>query len=92
MPTSRSRRRFLKLVTAGSGALITGVLPASAQPKPARTRRARPAAVQAEIDNQKKYVANQLKAVRGYVLAPGSEMGFAFRPLRPAKGRQRSAR
>lgn len=85
-----SRRRFLTLVTAGSAALLAGAVPARAQTKP-RPRAGRKAvaarsrAVEAEIAHQKAYVTQALRAVRGHALPPGSEMGFAFRPLVPRK-------
>jgi len=92
-----SRRRFLKLVTAGSAALIAGsapAAPAAAQKKrpPATGGTKRPKAVEKEIDTQRAYVARTLQAVRGYPLPAGSELGFAFRPLTPPKKRRRSPR
>jgi len=95
-----SRRRFLTLVTAGSAALLAGAAPVRAQTKTRpratgktanRPRAAgkgaavRPRAVEAEIASQKAYVTRALRAVRGYALPAGSEMGFAFRPLAPRK-------
>ena len=91
----RSRRRFLRLVAAGSAAALAS--PASALaavaprkgapatkpvPKPAPAPPALPAVVAAEIEKQKGYVAAALKAVRGYALPPGSDMAFTFKPVR----------
>jgi len=89
-----SRRRFLKLVTAGSAALIAGSAPAAAQKKrpPASGGTKRPKAVVKEIDTQRAYVARTLAAVRDYPLPAGSELGFAFRPLSPPKKRRRTPR
>lgn len=89
-----SRRRFLTLVTAGSAALIAGSAPAAAQKKrvPAAAKPKRPKAVEKEIDTQKAYVARTLKAVRGYELPAGSELGFAFRPLAPPRPRRHPPR
>jgi len=89
-----SRRRFLKLVTAGSAALIAGSAPAAAQKKrpPAAANKKRAKAVEKEVDTQKAYVGRTLKTVRGYTLPAGSELGFAFRPLAPSKPRRRPPR
>ena len=64
-------------------------------PKPAGPPReegappARSAAVSEEVRKQKGYVAETLKTVRGYTLPPGSEMAFAFKPLK-ARARKRT--
>ena len=91
-----TRRRFIKIVTAGAAALAAGAVPAVAEQKSTRPRAAaRPArsrAVAAEIESQKQYVARTLKAIRGYDLPAGSEMGFAFRPLAPRRRRRGGAR
>jgi len=99
-----SRRRFLKLIAASSAGLLAGT--ASAAPAPARrakTARAkagnaklapepsRSKAVEAEIESQKKSLARTLKTIRDYPLPPGSEMAFAFRPIKAARGAKQGA-
>jgi len=82
-----SRRRFMTLVAGASAAAL--VAPASAVRAAARRplprKSATPPATAAEIEKQKKYVAEALKVIRDYPLPPGSNMAFAFRPLRPAR-------
>jgi hypothetical protein len=51
--------------------------------------------VQAEIENQKRYLAKTLKTIREYPLGTGSDMAFTFVPMRPQgegnrRGRARS--
>ena len=100
-----SRRRFLKLMAAGSAALMSapaaGMARAATKPKtkPASAGGAKsseaaksqpiPAAVRAEIEKQKGFTAQALKAVRDYPLPPGSPMAFVFKPMkaRPKKDR-----
>jgi hypothetical protein len=87
-PRKLSRRRFLALIAAGSAAVATA--PARAIAAPAKARGVKlPAAVSpkmaAEIEKQKKSTADTLKTIRAYPLPPGSDMAFAFRPLRPGK-------
>lgn len=81
-----SRRRFITLVAGASAAAL--VAPASsiraAARKPLPRQAAGPPAMAAEIEKQKKSVAEALKAIRDYPLPPGSDMAFVFRPLRPA--------
>jgi hypothetical protein len=43
--------------------------------------------IAAEIEKQKKYVADALKTIRGFELPPGSDMAFEFRPMKPKRGR-----
>jgi hypothetical protein len=98
-----SRRRFLKLIAAGSAGLLAGAASGAAAParraKAARAKTVgaiareghRSKAVQAEIENQKKYLAKTLKTIRDYALLPGSEMAFAFRPIKAARGSKRGA-
>lgn len=89
----RSRRKFLRLLAAGSAAAIASPaasLAAVAKKKPVRAAKpappaappALPAAVAAEIAKQKVTVAGSLKAVRAYALPPGSDLAFTFRPVR----------
>jgi len=101
-----SRRRFLKLIAAGSVAALAGtsrrLAAASSKPR-ARAARARPAAtpptsrpipraVAAEIRNQKNYVARALKTLRDYPLPAGSAMAFRFDPLEAARRGRTAAR
>ena len=92
--TAASRRRFLKLVATGAAAVAaSGSLApraraaerTSARSKPARATRT--AAVEAEIKSQKDYTAKSLKTLRDFELPPGSEIAFAFRPMKAAKSR-----
>lgn len=77
-----TRRRFITLLAAGSAAALT----APAAPTPPATKRPAPGPkVLAEIEKQKKFSADALKVIRAYPLPPGSEMAFAFRPLRPKR-------
>ncbi len=48
--------------------------------------------VEAELENQRKYVASTLETIRKFDLPPGSEVGFVFRPLRKTKGKARKTR
>ena len=92
---SATRRRFLKLIAAGSAAAV--IAPATALPAPARKPRVapRPAApprVEAtplpdEVRKQKGYVAEALKSIRAYELPPSSDPAYVFKPLR-ARGRK----
>ena len=99
-----SRRRFLKLMAAGSAGLLAGAASGAAAPaRRAKTARAktgsaklaaeipRSKAVQAEIESQRKYLAKTLKTIRDYPLTPGSEMAFAFRPIKAARGAKQGA-
>jgi len=90
-----SRRRFLRLLAAGSAA--TAATPAAALTRAATAKRkdARPAgrpaapgappALAEELRKQKALVEQSLKAVREHPLPPGSEPAFVFAPLRPRK-------
>jgi len=93
-----SRRRFLRLIAAGSAAAVTGPAAAVAKPgrpakKPAEAKPevkgpAPPAALAEEIRRQKATLDQGLKALRDYPLPPGSEPGFTFVPLKARrKGR-----
>jgi hypothetical protein len=94
---AKSRRRFLKVVAMGSAAaLVSAALPrageASERPvrgatKPKSAGAVRPAAIEAEIAKQKHSTAEMLKTIRDYPLPAGSEMAFAFAPVKAAKRR-----
>jgi hypothetical protein len=91
-PASRasSRRRFLKLFAAGTAAMVAGAgsgrRAAAATPKRARrTRPARLSPIEAEIKSQKEFTARALKTIRDYVLPPGSDPAFVFRPLKASR-------
>ncbi len=79
----------MRLLAAGSAAALTGQarpLAAISAPRPAK--QPAPAAsprMRAEIEKQKQYVADALKAIREYELPPGSDLAFVFRPLRPPR-------
>jgi hypothetical protein len=96
-----SRRRFVTLLAAGSAAALAAPVaalaastapakavahaktspPPSAAPAPPGN-----AALRAEVEKQKKALADQLKVIRDYHLPPGSNMAFVFQPVR-RKGR-----
>jgi hypothetical protein len=81
-----TRRRFITLLAAGSAAALTAPARGLAAPTPPATKRPAPGPkVLAEIEKQKKFAADALKVIRAYPLPPGSEMAFAFRPLRPKR-------
>jgi hypothetical protein len=92
-----SRRRFLKLVAAGSAAVIaSNVSPVrgATADKPATTKggsrpSTRSAAVEAEIKKQKGFLTAALKAIRDYDLPPGSEQAFVFAPIKAASRHSR---
>jgi hypothetical protein len=78
-----TRRRFLGLVASGALAAATPARAATLARKkatPAATPRS--AAVERGIGEQKSVLALQLKTLRAYVLPPGSDPAFVFRPLR----------
>jgi hypothetical protein len=89
-----SRRRFMALLASASAAslaaparpLIAAAGAATATrrlpPAPAPTPR-----VAAEIEKQKKYVADTLKVLRDFSLPPGSPMAFEFQPMRAKRGK-----
>jgi len=76
----------MALIAAGSVAALAAparALDAAAAAAPTASRRPAPAPkMLAEIEKQKKSVADTLKVIRGYPLPPGSDMAFEFRPLR----------
>jgi hypothetical protein len=93
-----SRRRFLKLLAAGSAGLAAR--PAATLAADTRARRparqpggaARapaavpPAALRAEIERQQRDLEKTLKTLRDYPLEPGSDPAFVLTPLRAAPG------
>ena len=100
-----SRRRFLKIVAAGSAAALTSAVAPIAEVAAAAKRRSPaapkpehpapgmpiPAAIQTEIDSQKEYVIKALQAIRDHPLAPGSDPAFVFAALKaPRRSRARS--
>ena len=96
-----SRRRFLRLLAAGSAA--TAATPAAAlaragkpvrkAPKPATSEKPAapaaapgvPPAVAEEVRRQKAQVEQAVRALRDCPLPPGSEPAFLFAPLLPRK-------
>jgi hypothetical protein len=88
------RRQFIRLLA------LTGAL-AAAQPKPlaaaasrvpdasAKARRPRSAALQKELESQKKSLLETLRVVRSHELPAGSPPASVFRPLR-SRGRERT--
>ncbi len=88
-----TRRSFLKLVAAGSAAIMTGAVAplaraATASSKQKRAPAAAPA-IRREVASQKAYVARALKAIREHDLPAGSDPAFTFSPLRPRRRRDR---
>ena len=87
----KSRRRFLRVMTMGTAAaLVATTLPrageAARQAKRAtRPRPDRSAPVEAEVAKQKKSTHDLVTTIRNYELPPGSEMAFAFVPMRATK-------
>lgn len=89
-----SRRRFLKLLAAGSAAVATRHVAALAAPAgatpPRRARRpahpappsAPTAALRAEIERQQRDLAKTLQTLRDYPLEPGSDPAFVLAPMR----------
>jgi hypothetical protein len=96
-PGRQSRRRFIKLIAAGSAAMLAGTGSAArgqaaVKPAPRAAARALTPAVRAEILEQQQYLAQSLKAIREYTLPPGSEMACGFEPLKARAGaRKRGA-
>lgn len=86
-----SRRRFLALIGSAAAVSPMSAAVASAATTPQRRTRsapARTARVEAEIEKQKKYVADALATLRAFPLPPGSDMAFVFAPLRPRRRRR----
>jgi len=91
MPKSSSpmnRRRFVTLVALSGAAALTAPLSRAAAPAPRAAvrasagRRQLTPAMRREIASQEKSLAEQLEAIRGFKLPPGSPMAFVFTPLR----------
>ncbi len=78
-----SRRRFLKLMAAGSAAVLAKPLEAATTPekKPAAKSPALPPEISAEIKSQKDYLARTLSVIRDFELPAGSEPACVFLPL-----------
>src|SRR5512143_4053553 len=94
-----SRRRFLRLVAAGSAAAVAGPVaaavrkaPPAKKPAPAKPAAAAPATTLAEeLRKQKASLEQSLKALRDYPLpAGGGEPGFTFVPLK-ARRKERAS-
>jgi hypothetical protein len=93
---SVSRRRFMALLASASAATLAAparpLVAAAAAATAAKKRAPAPAPaptarVAAEIEKQKKSVADALKVIRDFPLPAGSPMAFEFRPLRAKRGR-----
>ena len=92
----KSRRDFIKLVAAGSAAASLGrsgrALAATAKnapakhTAPAKPAHARSAALETELNKQKKSTADTLKTLRDHELSPGAPLAFVFKALKPRKG------
>ena len=104
-PAPRTRRAFMKMVAAGSTALLvagparrsraaTATKKAAAAPPPPDTtavsRSGIHPALKEEIEKQKKYTLDSVKKIRDYQLPAGSPQGFAFAPM-PARRKNRRA-
>ena len=93
--TARSRRRFLKVAVMGSAAVVaSSVLTGTANvaaavakraPRPRPAAPARSAGVEAEVAKQKRSTSDLLKTIRNFELPAGSEMAFAFVPMKAPK-------
>jgi len=93
-PRAITRRRFVGLIAAGAGATLAAPVLAAAPARRGAARAAPDAAPDAAAPSPKvaKGLAEQresldktLKIIRGFELPPGSEQGFAFRPLSPRR-------
>ena len=93
----KSRRDFIKLVAAGSAAASLGrstralatTAAKGAKAAPAKSTGAAksvPAAIQTELDKQKKSTADTLKTLRGHEMSPNAPLAFVFKPLKLKKG------
>jgi len=91
----------MSMLAAGSAAALAAPVAALASGKTASRPKAMPAAPATkregaasavaspkEIEKQKQYVAEALKAIRNYELPPGSDPAFVFRPLRRGRGKR----
>lgn len=96
---SATRRRFLKLIVAGSAAAV--IAPTTALPAPARRRRVapKPAApprveappVPEEVHKLQGYVAEALRGIRAYELELSVEPAYAFTPLRARRRKAKTS-
>ena len=95
-----SRRKFLKLLAAGSAAIATRPVAALAADtrarRPARppgsaprTSAALPPALRAEIERQQRELEKTLKTLRDYPLEPGSDPAFVLTPLRALRAEKK---
>jgi hypothetical protein len=74
------------IASASAATLVAPAAPIRAAVRtPLPKKPALPTGMVAEIEKQKKLVADALKVIREFPLPPGSDMAFAFRPLRPAR-------
>ena len=93
-----SRRRFLKLLAAGSAAVATPALASAAAASRRAARRAAhpaapaaapaatpPPALRAEIARQQRDLDKTLKTLRDHPLEPGSDPAFVFTPRRATR-------
>jgi len=86
-----NRRRFIHVLAASGAALVaTGLPGAKAAPAskalPPKPPKALNPAMQRELRNQERAVADILKVVRAYELPPGSDPAFTFRAMRARRG------
>ena len=92
-PPAKSRRRFLKVMTMGTAAaVVSTTLPRAGDAARTAKRIVKPssgrsASVEAEVAKQKQSTHDVVKTIRNYELSPGSEMAFAFVPMRASKRR-----
>ncbi len=88
-----NRRRFVTLVALSGAAALTAPLsraaagPRTAAMRASAGRRPLTPAMRREVASQEKSLAEQLEAIRGFKLPPGSPMAFVFTPLRARRGR-----
>ena len=94
---SSSRRRFLKLLAAGSVAAATTAIPEArattrkrAPARPLSPKETLPSKIAKEIDNQKACVGRTLDTIRRYPLPPGTEPAFVFQPFDSPRNRPKS--
>jgi hypothetical protein len=90
-PRAMTRRRFVGLVAAGASAALAAPALAATTVRRKTTRGTAagtpagppplPPRVAKGLDEQRTSLARTLKTVREFELPPGSEQGFAFRPV-----------
>jgi hypothetical protein len=103
-PAPRTRRAFMKMVAAGSTALLIAGPARRSRAATAARKAAAPApdttavsragihpALKSEIEKQKQYTLDSVKKIRDYQLPAGSPQGFSFAPM-PARRKSRRAR